>query len=84
MIEVIRNRKLLPVPWVKAESRISPHLQVSVRYGRNQISGERYHKSVFYAEALSADHTHAPRDAAKSAGTTRPDRYRCRRATCSG
>jgi uncharacterized protein (DUF58 family) len=47
MIEVIRNRKFLPVPWVKAESRISPNLQFQSDAGV-QISGERYHKSVFY------------------------------------
>ena len=47
LIEVIRNRKLLPVPWVKAESRISQHLQFQSD-GERRISGERYHKSVFY------------------------------------
>lgn len=47
MIEVIRNRKFLPVPWVKAESRISPHL-IFQSDSDTQISGERYHKSVFY------------------------------------
>ena len=47
LIEVIRNRKLLPVPWVNAESRISPHLQFQSDTDL-RISGERYHKSVFY------------------------------------
>jgi len=47
MIEVIRNRKLLPVPWVKAESRISPNLRFHTDT-ENEISGERYHKSVFF------------------------------------
>jgi len=47
MIEVIRNRKFLPVPWVKAESHISPHLKFKSDKDV-QISGERYHKSVFY------------------------------------
>jgi uncharacterized protein (DUF58 family) len=47
LIEVIRNRKFLPVPWVRAESRISPHLKFRSD-GDLQISGERYHKSVFY------------------------------------
>jgi len=47
MIEVIRNRKFLPVPWVKAESRISPYLKFNSDPDI-QISGERYHKSVFY------------------------------------
>jgi uncharacterized protein (DUF58 family) len=47
LIEVIRNRKFLPVPWVKAESHISPHLHFQSDTDV-QISGERYHKSVFY------------------------------------
>ena len=46
MIEVIRNRKFLPVPWVKAESRISPNLRF-LSDADTKISGERYHKSVF-------------------------------------
>ncbi len=47
MIEVIRNRKILPVPWVKAESRISQHLRFQSD-AATRVSGERYHKSVFY------------------------------------
>ena len=47
LVEVIRNRKFLPVPWVKAESRISPYLRFQAD-GDIRISGERYHKSVFY------------------------------------
>ena len=46
MIEVIRNRKLLPVPWVKAESRISPNLRF-LSQTDTKVSGERYQKSVF-------------------------------------
>ncbi|HPJ01701.1 MAG TPA: DUF58 domain-containing protein [Candidatus Limiplasma sp.] len=51
MIEVIRNRKLLPVPWLKAESRISPYLQFQSD-ADVQIAGERYHKSVFYLKSF--------------------------------
>lgn len=46
LIEVIRNDRLLFIPWVRAESRISPHL----RFGRQEnlsVTGERYHKSIF-------------------------------------
>ncbi|MBR6186607.1 MAG: DUF58 domain-containing protein [Clostridia bacterium] len=46
MVEVIRNDRLLFIPWVRAESRLSPYL----RFGRQEnlsISGERYHKSIF-------------------------------------
>ncbi len=50
LVEVIRNRKLLPVPWIRVESRISPNL----RFGRGgqseerEISADQYHKSVFF------------------------------------
>lgn len=46
MIEVIRNDRLFFIPWLRAESRISPY----VRLGRQEnlaVSGERYHKSIF-------------------------------------
>lgn len=46
LIEVIRNDRPLFLPWLRAESRISPHL----RFGRQDnlsVSGERYHKSIF-------------------------------------
>ena len=46
MIEVIRNDRLFFIPWLRAESRISPYL----RLGRQEnlaVSGERYHKSIF-------------------------------------
>ncbi len=49
LVEEIRNTKLLPIPWLRAESRISPYL----RFGKQQsaereISAEQYHKSVFF------------------------------------
>lgn len=46
LVEVIRNDRPLFIPWLRVESRISPHL----RFGRAenlQVSGERYHRSVF-------------------------------------
>ena len=46
LIEVIRNDRLLFIPWLRAESRISPNL----KFGRQEnlsVSGERYHKSIF-------------------------------------
>ena len=46
LIEIIRNDRPFFVPWLRAESRISPHL----RFGRQDnlsVSGERYHKSIF-------------------------------------
>lgn len=55
MIEVIRNVKLLPVPWLRAESRISPNL----KFGKGavseerEISANRYHRSVFFLAPYS-------------------------------
>ncbi len=55
LVEVIRNRKILPVPWIRAESRISP----SLRFGHGgqseerEISADQYHKSVFYLGPFS-------------------------------
>lgn len=46
LVEVLRNDRLLFIPWLRVESRISPHL----RFGRQEnlsVSGERYHKSIF-------------------------------------
>ena len=46
LVEVIRNDRLLFIPWLRAESRISPY----IRLGKQEnlaVSGERYHKSIF-------------------------------------
>ena len=50
MVEVIANRKLLPVPWIRAESRMSPFLRFGHgdATGEREISADQYHKSVFY------------------------------------
>lgn len=55
LVEVIRNVKLLPVPWLRAESRISPNLKfgsaaISEERG---ISADRYHRSVFFMGPFS-------------------------------
>jgi uncharacterized protein (DUF58 family) len=47
MVEVLENRKLLPVPWLRAESAAPEHL----RFGRQEnldVAGGRFHKSVFF------------------------------------
>lgn len=55
LVEVIANRKLLPLPWLKAESRLS----TALRFGETQTSAEEarqvsgnqgvaYHSSVFF------------------------------------
>ena len=55
LIEVIKNVKPMPVPWLRAESRISPNL----RFGsaaiseEREISANRYHRSVFFMGPFS-------------------------------
>ena len=50
LIELIRNEKLLPVPWLRAESRIPEPLsfakeQMSASY---EVMGGMYHRSMFF------------------------------------
>ncbi len=52
MIEVIQNKKILPVPLLKAQSRISPHLHFA-RAVDTRISSEQYHQSVFFLKPYS-------------------------------
>lgn len=52
LVEVIRNAKPLPLPWLRVESRMSPHLQ----FGRQEdmeITGDQYHRSVFFLGMFS-------------------------------
>ena len=55
MVEVIRNVKLLPVPWLRAESRISPNLKFgsAAINEEREISANRYHRSVFFMGPFS-------------------------------
>jgi len=46
MVETIENRKLLPMPWVRAESRMDPHLTFADEADRTIRHG-MYHQSVF-------------------------------------
>lgn len=49
LVEQIVNRKILPVPWLRVESRISPDLRFqSANEERETSEDEQYHKSVFY------------------------------------
>lgn len=46
VIEVVRNDRPLLIPWLRVESRISPHLH----FGRQEnlgVSGDMYHRSLF-------------------------------------
>lgn len=46
MVETIENRKLLPMPWVRAESRMDPSLHFAAVADRTIRHGI-YHQSVF-------------------------------------
>ena len=47
MVEVISNNKILPIPWLKIESRMPKALSFGELEDLS-ISGEMYHKSVFF------------------------------------
>ncbi len=54
LVEVIRNRKILPVPWVRAESRLSPALKFKgAKSEEREINADRYHRSIFYLGPFS-------------------------------
>lgn len=65
MREVIRNAKPLPLPWLKAESRISPSLQFAGRGTGGELrgdGGDAYHRSVFFlAPYAQVTRTHTVR-----------------------
>lgn len=47
LVEELVNDKLVPVPWARVESRVSPYL----RFGSQKdldVSMDRFHKSVFF------------------------------------
>ena len=46
MIEVVRNDRPILIPWLRVESRISPHLQLG-RQDNLHVSGEMYYCSLF-------------------------------------
>lgn len=46
LVEVICNRKLLPVPWLRIESRMPESFDFHTKE-ELEIHGQRYHKSVF-------------------------------------
>ena len=50
LVEQIRNEKLLPVPWLRAESRIPEPLSFAKeQLGANhEVSGGMYHRSMFF------------------------------------
>ena len=46
LIEVVRNEKACILPWMRAESRISPHIRLG-RQDNLHVSGEMYYCSLF-------------------------------------
>lgn len=56
LLEVIRNRKPLPVPWLRAESRIPHELSFDREQlsSAHEVSGGMYHKSLFFVAPMSA------------------------------
>ncbi len=50
LVELIRNEKLLPVPWLRAESRIPEPLSFAKEQlsANHEVSGGMYHKSMFF------------------------------------
>ncbi|MBQ4638317.1 MAG: DUF58 domain-containing protein [Clostridia bacterium] len=47
MIEVISNRKLLPVPWIRVETRLPRELRIVGNDNQYDIQGDMYHRSAF-------------------------------------
>jgi len=47
MVEIISNRKLLPVPWVLVESRVPRELRIIGARQQLDVEGELYHRSSF-------------------------------------
>ena len=54
LIERIQNEKRLPVPWLRAESRIPKALAFEKeKLDAHEVSGGLYHKSIFYLSPMS-------------------------------
>lgn len=56
LLETIRNAKPLPVPWLKAESRIPKELAFEKEKSESsdEVSGGLYHRSLFFLAPMSA------------------------------
>jgi len=51
MVEIIANKKLLPVPWVRVESRIPRQLRLIDSTHDVDVQGGMYHRSAFTISA---------------------------------
>lgn len=47
MVEIIENKKIIPILWLRVESRISPYLKFK-KQDDLDIRHDRFHQSVFY------------------------------------
>ncbi len=56
LIENIRNEKLLPVPWLRAESRMPAELRFGDKPtdAMHEVKGGLYHKSLFFLAPMCA------------------------------
>lgn len=53
LLENIENKKMLPVPWLRAESRIPKQLHFEKeQLDAHEVSGGLYHKSIFYLSPM--------------------------------
>ena len=53
LLESIENKKMLPVPWLRAESRIPKQLAFEKeQLDAHEVSGGLYHKSIFYLSPM--------------------------------
>lgn len=53
LLENIENKKMLPVPWLRAESRIPKQLAFEKEHlDAHEVSGGLYHKSIFYLSPM--------------------------------
>ncbi len=52
MVEVLENRGRLPVPWLRAESRVPAQLRFGAA-SLSEINGQMYHQSLFFLPPMS-------------------------------
>lgn len=53
LLESIENKKIIPVPWLRAESRIPKQLHFEKeQLDAHEVSGGLYHKSIFYLSPM--------------------------------
>lgn len=50
--EIISNNKLMPIPWLRVESKLSPWLRFRSQENL-EIHDDRFHRSVFYLKSYS-------------------------------